>query len=259
MELRGRTVLLTGAAGGIGSAIARELAGVGCSLVLVDIDAEGLEAVQREIGESSLAVPADVTDLGQLEAAVAAGRDRFGAAVSVVIANAAIDAIAPLSEIEPAAFDRAVAVNLMGAFRTARAALPDLRAERGHILFVNSLGSVAPALYQAAYAASKAGIAAFADSLRIELRESGATVGQIYFGAVDTEHFRTGMAHPLMQRANRRIPKSFMKAASAADAAVAVRRAIERRSRTAVFPRSNAPLVWAPQLLRPLLERRIST
>ncbi len=259
MQLHRRTVLLTGAAGGIGSAIARELARQGCSLVLVDIDADGLDALQREMGGAAVAVTADVTDLAQLEAAVAAGRERFGGPVSVAIANAAMDAIAPLAEIEPAEFDRVVAVNLLGAFRTARAALPDVRTHDGNILFVNSMGSIMPAPYQAAYAASKAGISALADSLRIELRDSGATVGQIYFGAVDTEHFGTGMAHPLMVRATRRIPKSFMQASPPADAAVAARKAIEKRARTAVFPGSNRLMLSAPQLLRPMIERRLST
>ncbi|MBA2556255.1 MAG: hypothetical protein H0V12_02745 [Chloroflexi bacterium] len=82
---------------------------------------------------------------------------------------------------------------------------------------------------------------AFADSLRLELRGSGATVGQLYFGAVDTEHFRTSMAHPLMERAQRRIPKTFVQPASVEDAAAAIQRAIERRSRRAVFPRSKRP------------------
>jgi hypothetical protein len=257
MELSGRTVLLTGAAGGIGAATARELAAAGCRLVLVDIDEERLDAVATELGDQGMAVRADVSDLAQLDDAVAAGRSRFGP-ISVVIANAAIDAIAPVATIDPAAFDHVVAVNLTGTFRTIRATLSDVVAERGHLLLVNSLGSIMPALYQSAYAASKAGISALADSLRVELRPTGATVGQLYFGAVDTDHFRTGMAHPLMLRANRRIPASFMKPASAADAAAALRTAITRRTRTAVFPRSNRPLLWAPQLIRPLIERRIS-
>jgi NAD(P)-dependent dehydrogenase (short-subunit alcohol dehydrogenase family) len=258
MDLRGRSVLLTGAAGGIGAAVARELAQAGCRLVLVDVDADGLERVAGELQGAAIAVPADVSELGQLEAAVVAGRERFGP-IGVVIANAAVDDIAPVAEIDPSAFDRVISVNLLGAFRTVRAALADVRAERGHVLFVNSLGSVVPPPYQAAYAASKAGIAGLADSLRLELRDSGATVGQIYFGAVDTEHFRTGMAHPLMVRATRRIPKSFMKAAPVSGAAVAVRTAIEKRTRTAVFPNSNRLMVSAPQLVRPMIERRIST
>jgi NAD(P)-dependent dehydrogenase (short-subunit alcohol dehydrogenase family) len=257
MDLRGRTVLLTGAAGGIGAAAARELAAAGSRLVLVDVDPDRLQAVAAEAGEAAIAVPADVTDLAQMEAAVRAGTHQFGP-VSVVVANAAIDAIAPVSEIEPSLFDRVVEVNLLGTFRTVRAALPDLRAEHGHVLVINSLGSVVPPPFQAAYAASKAGVAAFADSLRIELRGSGATIGQLYFGAIDTDHFRTSMAHPLMRRANRRIPKSFNKAASPEAAAAAIRRAIERRTRRSAFPSSNGPLLWMP-LIRSLVERRLSS
>ena len=192
-----------------------------------------------------------------MDDAVAATRDRFGS-LSVVVANAAMDAIAPISEIEPAVFDRVVEVNLMGTFRTVRAALAAVRDERGHVLIINSLGSIVPPPFQAAYAASKAGVAAFADSLHLELRGSGATVGQLYFGAVDTEHFRTSMAHSLMERAQLRIPKTFVQPASVEDAAAAIQRAIERRSRRAGFPRSNAPLLWAPQIMQRMVERRIS-
>lgn len=257
MKLAGRTVLLTGAAGGIGAATARRLAAAGCRLALVDIDQDRLEGLRQEIGEAAIAVPADVTDLRQLEAAVAAAGDRFGP-VSVIVANAAVDAIAPVSEIDPAAFHRVVEVNLLGTFHTVRAALRPVLAERGHILVINSMGSIVPPPFQSAYAASKAGIAAFADSLRLELRGSGTTVGQLYFGAVDTEHFRAGMSHPLMERANRRIPKSFTRPEPPDDAAAAIQRAIERRSRRAVFPRSNAPLLWAPQIIQRMVERRIS-
>lgn len=220
-------------------------------------DRDRLEALREEIGEGAIALPADITDLRQMDDAVAATRDRFGS-LSVVVANAAMDAIAPISEIEPAVFDRVVEVNLMGTFRTVRAALAAVRDERGHVLIINSLGSIVPPPFQAAYAASKAGVAAFADSLRLELRGTGATVGQLYFGAVDTEHFRTSMAHSLMERAQRRIPKTFMQPASVEDAAAAIQRAIERRSRRAVFPRSNAPLLWAPQIMQRMVERRIS-
>lgn len=256
-DLTARTVLLTGAAGGIGAAAARTLAMAGSRLILIDIDRDRLEALREEIGDAAIAISADISDLKQMEAAVAAGLARFGS-LSVVVANAAIDAYAPISEMDPTAFDRIIQVNLLGTHRTVRAALPALRDERGHILIINSMGSIVPPPFMSAYAASKAGISAFADSLRLELRGSGTTVGQLYFGAIDTEHFRTGMSHPLMQRANKRIPRSFMKASSAEDAAAAIERAIRRRSRRAVFPRSNAPLLWAPQIIQRLMERRIS-
>lgn len=257
MDIRGRTIMLTGAAGGVGAMTARLLAARGANLVLADIQEGALAAVAGELGDVAMAFPADITDLSQLEAAVAAAQDRFGG-IDVVVANAAVDAIAPIREIEPETFDRVVEVNLLGTFRTVRAALPAMEGRDGHILIVNSLGSIVAPPYQSAYAASKAGLAAFADSLRLELRGSGTTVGMLYFGAIDTEHFRTGMAHPLMQRVNARVPKSFTKAAPAEHGAAAIIRAIERRIRRDVFPRVNRPILWVPKAMQRVAERWIS-
>jgi NAD(P)-dependent dehydrogenase (short-subunit alcohol dehydrogenase family) len=258
VDIAGKAILLTGAAGGVGSATARLLAARGANLVLVDVDEEGLAALGQELGEAHPAVHADITDLAQLQQATIAAQERFGG-IDVVVANAAVDAIAPIAEIELATFDRVVEINLLGTFRTVRAALPAMVGRNGHLLIINSLGAVVPPPFQSAYAASKAGLAAFADSLRLELRGSGTTVGMLYFGAIDTEHFRTGMAHPLMQRANARLPKSLIKAAPAEDGAAAIARAIERRSRRDVFPRSNRPLMWTPKVMQRIAERWIST
>lgn len=258
LTIDGRTVLLTGAAGGIGTAIARRLAASGANLVLVDIQADPLEALGQELGDAAIAVAADISNSDQVAEAVDAAVDRFGG-IDVVVANAAIDAIAPIREMAPATFERVVQVNLIGTYRTVQAALPAMEGRRGHILVINSLGSVIAPPFMSAYAASKAGLTGLADSLRLELRGSGTTVGMLYFGGVDTEHFRTGMTHPLMARANARIPKSLTKPASSDAAAAAVQRAIERRTRRAVFPRSSAPVLWAPRVMQRLMERRIVT
>jgi NAD(P)-dependent dehydrogenase (short-subunit alcohol dehydrogenase family) len=257
VDTAGRTILLTGAAGGVGSATARLLARRRANLLLVDVEEALLRLLGGELGDSVLTVPLDITELAQLEEAVAAARDRFGG-IDIVVANAAVDAIAPVSEIEPATFDRVVEVNLLGTFRTVRAALPAMEGRNGHILIINSLGAIVPPPFQSPYAASKAGLTAFADSLRLELRGSGNTVGMLYFGAIDTDHYRTGMAHPLMQRATARVPKSLTKAASVDQAAAAIARAIERRSRRDVFPRSNRPMLWAPRAMQRMAERWIA-
>ena len=256
--VEGRTVLITGAAGGIGAAAARLLAAHGARLVLIDIDREGIVSLATELGDAAVAVPADITSEVQVQEAVDTARDQFGG-IDVVVANAAVDAVAPVAEMEPAVFDRVVEVNLLGTYRTVRAALPAMADRSGYVLIINSLGAVIPPPFQSAYAASKAGLVGFADSLRLELRGSGTRVGMLYFGAVDTEHFRTGMSHPLMQRANARLPKSFIRPAPVDDAAAAIERAIDRRSRRAVFPRSNAPMLWAPRAFQRLAERWISS
>ncbi len=257
-SVEGRTVFLTGAAGGIGEAIARRLAATGANLVLVDIQTDPLEALAQELGDTAIAVTTDISGVDQMPRAIDASVDRFGG-IDVVIANAAIDAIEPIREMEPATFERVVQVNLIGTYRTIHAALPAMDGRNGHILIINSLGSVIAPPFMSAYAASKAGLTGLADSLRLELRGSGTTVGMLYFGGVDTEHFRSGMSHPLMLRANARVPKSFTKPASTAAAAAAVEHAIEHRTRRAVFPRSNAPVLWAPRVMQGLMERRIIT
>ena len=77
----------------------------------------------------------------------------------------------------------------------------------------------------------------------------------IYFGAIDTEHARRSLNDPLMQRAIRRVPKSFLTYSPAAGAAEAIERAIQRRARTAVYPRSNAPLMHLPGVAKRAMER----
>ena len=96
---------------------------------------------------------------------------------------------------------------------------------------------------------------ALADTLRTELRRSGTRVGVMYFGSIDTEHARRSINHPLMQRATRRVPKSLLSYAPADGAAEAIERAILRRARTAVFPRSNAPIMHLPGVAKRLMER----
>src|SRR6478609_5534519 len=96
--LSGRTVLVTGAAGGIGAATAAVMAERGASLVLVDVDADGLERTVKE-------VVGDVTDLGSMEAAVAQGVERFGG-LDGVLANAGIGSFGSVLGVEPEAFKR---------------------------------------------------------------------------------------------------------------------------------------------------------
>ena len=110
---------------------------------------------------------ADVTDFGSCEKAVAAAVERHGR-LDVVWANAGIGAGGPAELIEPDAWARVVQVNLIGAFNTVRAALPEVIRARGHVAVTASLASFAHAPGLSAYAASKAGVEAFADALRVE-------------------------------------------------------------------------------------------
>lgn len=253
-DLNGRRVLLTGAAGGIGAATARRLAANGARLALVDVDGDPLETLGADLGDAAVTYRADVTDLAALERAVTDVGSRWGG-LDVVIANAGMDLIGPLADLPPAAFDRCIEVNVLGTWRTIRAALPAMRGADGYVLVVSSGGVFLPPPFQGPYTASKAAMGALADTLRIELRESGTRVGVIYFGAIDTEHARRSLDHPLMQRAMQRFPKAFLSYAPAGGAAEAIERAILRRARTTVFPRSNGPMMHLPGPAKRLMER----
>jgi NAD(P)-dependent dehydrogenase (short-subunit alcohol dehydrogenase family) len=252
--LNGTRVLLTGAAGGIGSATARRLAAGGARLALVDLVGDPLEALGADLGDAAVTYTVDITDLAALERVVADATSRFGG-LDVVIANAGMDVIGPLAELPPEAFDRCIQVNVMGTWRTIRAALPAMRGRDGYVLVVSSGGVFVPPPFQGPYTASKAAMGALADTLRIELHGSGTRVGVIYFGAIDTEHARRSINDPLMQRAVRRVPRSFLNYAPAGGAAEAIERAILRRARSAVFPRSNAPMMHLPGVAKRLMER----
>ena len=185
-NLHGKVVLVTGAARGIGAATARELAARGARLVLTDIDAPPLEILVAELGDAvALGMVADVCDLGAMEAAVAAGVERFGA-LDVVLANAGIASYGSVAGVDPATFRRVLDVNVNGVFHTVRAALPALVRSRGYVLVVSSLAAFAPAPGLAAYNASKAGVEHFANALRLEVAHQGVAVGTAHMSWIDT-------------------------------------------------------------------------
>jgi NAD(P)-dependent dehydrogenase (short-subunit alcohol dehydrogenase family) len=256
-EIAGLTVLITGAADGIGAAAARRLASEGAQLVLIDVQREKLEALAFDIGTMALSRVADITDLPALEQAVDAATARFGG-IDVVVANAAIDAIGPTAEMDPETFDRVIEVNLLGTWRTLRATLPAMVGRPGYVLIVTSGGAVVPPPYQAPYSASKAALVALAHTLRIELRPPGGRVGVIWFGPIDTDHAHRSVDEPLMRHAMRRIPKGFLRYSPVDGAAKAIERAIVHRSRSVVYPASYAPLMLMAGPARRVMERWVS-
>ena len=156
-----KVVLITGGARGIGAATARELAARGWTTVLADIDPEGD------------AIPLDVRDAAGCERAVETVLERHGQ-LDAVWANAGVASFGPLLLTDPEAWTRTVEVNLIGAFRTVRAALPAVIAARGYVAVTASLASFAHAPGMSAYAASKAGVEAMSNALRIELSRRSA-------------------------------------------------------------------------------------
>jgi NAD(P)-dependent dehydrogenase (short-subunit alcohol dehydrogenase family) len=253
-KIAGRTVLITGGADGLGAATTRRLVGRGANVSIVDIQTDKASALAAELGEGAMACVADVRSLADVETAVAATVDRFGS-IDAVIAAAAIDTIIPLADITEEAFVRTLDIDLIGCWRTARAALPELRKTRGYLLFVSSAAAVIQTPYQGAYQVSKAGLGALANTLRVEERRQGVAVGLALLGGFDTEHARRSMADPLMQEVLRKVPPALQKRRPMEEAAKAFEEMTVRRTRQRAIPSSQRLFFLAPGLAQRLSDR----
>jgi NAD(P)-dependent dehydrogenase (short-subunit alcohol dehydrogenase family) len=251
VDLSGRRVLITGAARGIGAATARRLHERGARVVLAGIEPDLLARTAAESG-NALAVVCDVRDRNQVEAAVEAASEHLRG-LDVVIANAGVAAQLPLVGGDPEVFERTIEVNLMGVYYTLRAAGPHIAHEQGYALAIASLAAAVHPPLLGAYCASKAGVEALADSLRIELAPSGARVGVAYFAELDTDMVRRGFGTAAAHRVAeiRRPGRSVAPLASGVDA---IERGIARRSRRVVAPRWVAPVLPMRMLAQRAIE-----
>src|SRR5215211_164591 len=194
-DLRGKTVLITGAARGIGAETARRVAARGANVSLVGLEPEELARVAAQCGTAAAWFECDVTDWDALERAVDGTVERFGG-IDVVVANAGIAPMGMTRSIDARAFERTLEVNLMGVWRTVRSCLPQVIERKGYVLVTASLAAAVHGAGMAAYSAAKAGAEAFADSLRVEVKHLGVDVGVAYFGFIDTDMVRATDAHP---------------------------------------------------------------
>jgi len=187
--LAGRTALVTGAASGIGRAIARRLASDGAAVGVLDVDAAGAAAVAGEIaatGAASLALAADVADGAAVREAVTRTRAALGP-LTILVNNAGVCSFHRFVDLDEGEWDRMFAVHVKGAFHCTKAALPDLiEAGWGRVVNVSSVGGLkgAPALTH--YAAAKAALVGFTRALATEVGVYGVTVNAIAPGLVDT-------------------------------------------------------------------------
>jgi NAD(P)-dependent dehydrogenase (short-subunit alcohol dehydrogenase family) len=195
VEITGRTVLVTGGGSGLGAATARMVTEQGGSVVVADVDRERGRRVADELGERARFVPTDVTDEASVAAAVAAAAELGGLGVAVSCAG-----IAPAERVlgregphSLARFVTAVQVNLVGTFNVARLAAqamagnePGEDGERGVIVNTASVAAFDGQIGQAAYSASKAGVAGMTLPIARELARHGIRVMAIAPGIFDT-------------------------------------------------------------------------
>jgi len=235
-KLAGRRVLITGAARGIGAALAQRLHERGARVAVAGLEPEQLARVAAAVGGPWW--ECDVADRQQVDATVEAAVTELGG-LDVVVANAGIAAQLPLVGGDPAIFEKIVAVNLLGSYYTLRAAGPHVSHPQGYALAVSSLGAAVHLPLMGAYSASKAAVEALGDTLRQELRPSGARVGVAYFAELDTDMtsrgFDTEPARKLL--GNRNITR-----VTPLEVGIrALERGIARRSRVIVAPAWTRP------------------
>ncbi|MGH2986719.1 MAG: SDR family NAD(P)-dependent oxidoreductase, partial [Solirubrobacterales bacterium] len=184
LELRGRRVLITGAARGIGALTARRLHQRGARVALLGIEPELLEAAAGECGDAPFYV-CDVRERAQVDSAVADAAAKLGG-LDVVIANAGIAAQLPLVGGDPEIFEQTQAVNVLGTYYLVRAAGQHISHPGGYALLTASLAAAVHPPLMGAYSASKAAVEALGNTLRAELAPSGARVGVAYYAELDT-------------------------------------------------------------------------
>jgi NAD(P)-dependent dehydrogenase (short-subunit alcohol dehydrogenase family) len=237
-SLRGRTVLITGAARGIGEHVARVAAARGAKVFLTGLEPERLAALASEIGAGWH--PCDVTDQSTVDLAVRAALDHTGS-IDVVVANAGIANLGTVAVSDVAALVRVIDVNLNGVIRTVGAALPHVRARQGYILLISSAAAFTALPGMAAYCAAKAGVEQFGTVLRMELAHTGTRVGTAHPAWIGTDlvqDIREDL--PSFRAALSRLPWPLRSTVPVTRCAEALVRGIEHRRRRIYVPRSIA-------------------
>lgn len=236
-DVKGAVAVITGAASGIGAALATALARRGCHLALADLDKPGLERVAASVRTPGVTVSThrlDVSDAGGIAALPAAVLASHGR-VNLLVNNAGVALGGKFEDVPEAEFDWLMAVNFQGTVRMTRTFLPLLRRESAaHIVNVSSLfGLIAPS-GQVAYAASKFAVRGFSEALRHELAKTAITITVVHPGGIRTNIAANAKFHgALTNMQAETIAKTWdrLLKLSPDTAAAAILRAIERRQK----------------------------
>jgi meso-butanediol dehydrogenase/(S,S)-butanediol dehydrogenase/diacetyl reductase len=184
MRLENKVAIVSGGGTGIGAATARVFAREGAKVVVTGRRAEPLEAVAAEI--DGRAVAGDTSDDDHVRAAVAAARDAFGG-LDVVVANAGLGFGGAAADVDDERWGQTLDVNLTGAFRLARAAIPSLvERDGGSIILVSSVSALVSGTDGAAYVTSKAAMLGLARSIAVDYGPSGIRANALCPGWVET-------------------------------------------------------------------------
>jgi 3-hydroxybutyrate dehydrogenase len=189
MELDDQVAIVTGAASGLGRAIAQRFARAGARVVIADLDRDAATATAREINTDparSIGVAMDVTDERAVDSGVAEVVAQFGR-VDVLVSNAGIQIVHPLEDFSYAEWKKMLAIHLDGAFLTTRACLPHMyKAGRGSLIYMGSVHSKLASLLKAPYVTAKHGLIGLAKTMAKEGAAHGVRANVICPGFVRT-------------------------------------------------------------------------
>jgi len=193
MSLVGRTAVVTGAARGLGRAIALRLARDGAAVSAWDLDLDGAAETAnliRQAGGDALACQGNSADAADIARCVEQTHERFGH-VTILVNNAALSPFVFWDDLTEEIWEDLMAINLKGPFLCCKAIVPDMRAARwGRIVNISSSSAQGGSGFHAHYAASKGGVIGFTKALAIEFAGTGITANNVPPGFVDTEGLR---------------------------------------------------------------------
>lgn len=180
--------IITGAASGIGLAVAQRLANTH-RVALLDINGEAAEKAAADLDQSALGLHCDITDSTSVMNAVNCVVERFGA-IDVAVSNAGIGTVGAARHLDPDVLAAVLDVNVTGNWRFIHACIPHLIKSRGYVLGVASAAAIFAPPGESMYAASKAGLEALLNAIRVEVAHHGVDVGVAYLMFIDTPMVR---------------------------------------------------------------------
>jgi NAD(P)-dependent dehydrogenase (short-subunit alcohol dehydrogenase family) len=259
-DLNGKVALVTGAARGIGFETARQMHLRGATVAVLDLDADEAREAAERIGPRAIGLAADVTDQNAMFAAVAEVVEKLGG-LDVAVANAGIaqKQFGTARTISGEEWERVFEVDLLGVWRTVRAALPQIVERKGQMVVVSSVYAFANGMGNSPYAVAKAGVEMLGRALRVELAPHGASASVAYFGWVGTKLVQDAFDQEDGGRIRELSPDFLLKRIAPDEAGAGLVRGIEERA-----PRIFVPKWWRyvsalRGIVNPLLDRRMES